>query len=140
MRELSKHYSAVAAVREVSFDVAAGEIFGLARAPTAPTKPPRARASSGCGTPTASSTRLGRIDALAHLELVKRLMGAQPQAATLQDRPRRGGRSSSSPRYAAILCRPMTCWSASRFPPRAAADSDAATMHQRRFYDHITIP
>jgi len=85
VRELSKRYGAVEAIRGVSFDVAAGEIFGLL-GPNGAGKTTTLECILGLRRPDTGTVTIGGIDALAHPEEARGLTGAQLQAAALQDK------------------------------------------------------
>jgi ABC-2 type transport system ATP-binding protein len=85
VRNLAKRYGAVEAVRGISFEVGAGEIFGLL-GPNGAGKTTALECILGLRRPDAGSIAIGGVDALAHPEEAKRALGAQLQAATLQDK------------------------------------------------------
>jgi ABC-2 type transport system ATP-binding protein len=85
VRELTKRYGAVEAVRGVSFDVARGEIFGLL-GPNGAGKTTTLECILGLRHPDAGAITIDGIDAVAHPEQAKQRVGAQLQAATLQDK------------------------------------------------------
>ena len=85
VRELTKRYGAVEAVRDVSFAVAPGEIFGLLGLNGAG-KTTTLECLLGLRRPDAGAIRLGGIDALAQPALARQHVGAQLQFAALQDK------------------------------------------------------
>ncbi len=85
VREVTKRYGSLDAVREVSFNVVAGEIFGLL-GPNGAGKTTLLECILGLRRPDSGSITIGGIDALAHPEQAKRLLGAQIQCASLQDK------------------------------------------------------
>jgi len=85
VRGLAKRYGAVEALRDVSFDVAPGEIFGLL-GPNGAGKTTALECLLGLRRADAGSIMLGGIDALAEPERAKELVGAQLQEAALQDK------------------------------------------------------
>jgi ABC-2 type transport system ATP-binding protein len=85
VRMLTKRYGPVAAVRNVSFDVAAGEIFGLL-GPNGAGKTTAIECILGLRSPDSGSITIEGIDALAHPGLARRRVGAQIQSAALQDK------------------------------------------------------
>jgi ABC-2 type transport system ATP-binding protein len=85
VRELTKRYGAVEAVCGVSFDVARGEIFGLL-GPNGAGKTTTLECILGLRRPDAGMITIDGIDAAAHPEQAKQRVGAQLQAATLQDK------------------------------------------------------
>ncbi|MFA5057298.1 MAG: ABC transporter ATP-binding protein [Opitutaceae bacterium] len=85
VRDLTKRYGLVAAVGGISFDVAAGEIFGLL-GPNGAGKTTTLECILGLRRPDSGTITLGGIDALAQPEQAKVLVGAQLQSATLQDK------------------------------------------------------
>jgi ABC-2 type transport system ATP-binding protein len=91
VRELTKRYGAVAAVRDISFEVAAGEIFGLL-GPNGAGKTTTLECILGLRRPDAGAIAIDGIDALAQPERAKQRVGAQLQAATLQRTRSRPGR------------------------------------------------
>ena len=82
---LSKRYGSVEAVRNVSFEVARGEIFGLL-GPNGAGKTTTLECILGLRRPDAGMISIGELDALAEPEKAKRLVGAQIQGAELQDK------------------------------------------------------
>ena len=82
---MTKHYGALEAVRDVSFSVAAGEIFGLL-GPNGAGKSTTIECILGLRQPDAGAITIGGIDAISHPEQAKERVGAQLQAATLQDK------------------------------------------------------
>ena len=85
VRDLSKRYDAVEAVRGISFDVAAGEIFGLLGRNGAG-KTTTLECLLGLRRADAGAIAIAGIDTLAEPQRAKQLVGAQLQAATLQDK------------------------------------------------------
>lgn len=85
VRELTKRYGAVEAVGGLSFEVAAGEIFGLL-GPNGAGKTTTLECILGLIRPDAGEIQIGEIDALAHPEAAKQVLGAQLQSASLQDK------------------------------------------------------
>ncbi|ACB76850.1 ABC transporter ATP-binding protein [Opitutus terrae] len=85
IRDLTKHYGRLAALRGISFDVAAGEIFGLL-GPNGAGKTTTLECLLGLRRADAGALHVGGIDALAQPEDVRQIVGAQLQAATLQDK------------------------------------------------------
>ena len=82
---LSKRYGATAAVCDVSFEIGAGQIFGLLGANGAG-KTTTLECILGLRQPDSGSIHLNGLDLRTHAAQAKRLVGAQLQAATLQDR------------------------------------------------------
>jgi len=85
VRDLTKRYGSVEAVRGVSFEVAPGEIFGLL-GPNGAGKTTTIECVLGLRQPDSGSIHLGEIDALAHPTRSRQLVGAQLQTAALQDK------------------------------------------------------
>jgi ABC-2 type transport system ATP-binding protein len=85
VRDLRKSYGPVAAVSGVSLDVATGEIFGLL-GPNGAGKTTTLECILGLRLPDGGAIRIDGIDAIAHPEKVKQLIGAQLQATALQDK------------------------------------------------------
>jgi ABC-2 type transport system ATP-binding protein len=85
VRELFKRYDKVEAVRGISLDVAAGEIFGLL-GPNGAGKTTTIECILGLRTPDSGSIAIDGIDALAQPERIKQIIGAQLQATALQDK------------------------------------------------------
>jgi ABC-2 type transport system ATP-binding protein len=85
VRELTKCYGPVTAVRELSFEVAAGEIFGLL-GPNGAGKTTTLECILGLRDPDAGTITIGGIDAMLDREQVMESVGAQLQAESLQDR------------------------------------------------------
>jgi ABC-2 type transport system ATP-binding protein len=85
VRNLTKRYGPVEAVRGVSFEVAPGEIFGLL-GPNGAGKTTTIECLLGLRQPDAGSIDLGGVDALAHPIRARQLVGAQLQSAALQDK------------------------------------------------------
>jgi ABC-2 type transport system ATP-binding protein len=90
IRDLAKRYGTVEALRGASFEVNAGEIFGLL-GPNGAGKTTALECLLGLRRPDAGAIRIGDVDARESPQEAKRLVGAQIQGATLQDRitPRR---------------------------------------------------
>jgi ABC-2 type transport system ATP-binding protein len=82
---LWKRYGATAAVSGVSFEVTAGQIFGLLGANGAG-KTTTLECILGLRQPDGGSIQINGLDIRIHAAQAKRLVGAQLQAATLQDR------------------------------------------------------
>jgi ABC-2 type transport system ATP-binding protein len=82
---LSKRYGPVAALRSVSFDVAAGEIFGLL-GPNGAGKTTAIECILGLRRPDSGSIAIEGIDALADRDRARERVGAQIQSAALQDK------------------------------------------------------
>jgi ABC-2 type transport system ATP-binding protein len=85
VRDLCKSYGAVAAVSGVSLDVATGEIFGLL-GPNGAGKTTTLECILGLRLPDGGAITIDGIDAIAHPEKVKQLIGTQLQATALQDK------------------------------------------------------
>src|SRR5271167_1443216 len=85
VRDLTKRYGAVEAVRGVSFDVAVGEIFGLL-GPNGAGKTSILECLLGLRRPDSGSVAICGVDALAHPEKARERVGAQIQLASLQDK------------------------------------------------------
>ena len=85
VRELTKRYGAVEAVRGVSFEVAAGEIFGLL-GPNGAGKTTTLECILGLRRPDAGSVAIDGVDTGTQPERARQKVGAQLQAATLQDK------------------------------------------------------
>ena len=81
---LCKRYGATAAVRGVSFDVGAGEIFGLV-GPNGAGKTTTLECLLGLREPDGGVVRVNGVDLRKNAARAKLLVGAQLQAATLQD-------------------------------------------------------
>jgi ABC-2 type transport system ATP-binding protein len=90
VRDLSKSYDSVAAVRGVTFEACPGEIFGLL-GPNGAGKTTTLECILGLRSPDSGSISIGGIDALARPREAREVCGAQIQGATLQDKitPRR---------------------------------------------------
>jgi ABC-2 type transport system ATP-binding protein len=90
IRDLAKRYGDVEGLRGASFEVNAGEIFGLL-GPNGAGKTTALECLLGLRRPDSGSILIGDIDAREKPHEAKRLVGAQIQGATLQDRitPRR---------------------------------------------------
>lgn len=82
---LWKRYGATEAVCGVSFEVGAGQIFGLL-GPNGAGKTTTLECILGLHQPDSGSIQINGLDLRTHAPQVKRLVGAQLQAATLQDR------------------------------------------------------
>src|SRR5450631_2245890 len=82
---LSKRYGATEAVCDVSFEVGAGQIFGLLGANGAG-KTTTLECILGLRQPDRGSIQIHGLDLRTHADQARRLVGAQLQAATLQDR------------------------------------------------------
>ena len=85
VRDLTKHYGPVVAVRAAGFDVAPGEIFGLLGVNGAG-KTTIIECLLGLRQPDAGTITLDGIDARTHPREARRRVGAQLQSAALQDR------------------------------------------------------
>ena len=85
VRELTKRYGTLEAVRGVSFAVAAGEIFGLL-GPNGAGKTTIIESILGLRQPDSGSIFLHGVDALANPVQTRRAVGAQLQFAALQDK------------------------------------------------------
>jgi ABC-2 type transport system ATP-binding protein len=85
VRDLQKSYAGVPVVSRVSLDVSPGEIFGLL-GPNGAGKTTTIECILGLRTPDSGSITIDGIDALAHPEQVKRIIGAQLQSTALQDK------------------------------------------------------
>jgi ABC-2 type transport system ATP-binding protein len=83
--DLHKSYGPVAAVRGVTLEADAGEIFGLL-GPNGAGKTTTIECILGLRLPDSGSIRISGIDALKHPEQIKLLIGAQLQATALQDK------------------------------------------------------
>ena len=85
VRDLTKRYDQVEAIRGVTFAVAAGEIFGLL-GPNGSGKTTTLECILGLRRPDAGAITLDGVDAIAQPERARRRVGAQLQAAALQDK------------------------------------------------------
>ena len=85
VRDLKKRYGDYEAVRGVSFDIAEGQILGLL-GPNGAGKTSALECVIGLRRPDSGSITLCGVDAVAHPEKVKQLLGAQLQATALQDK------------------------------------------------------
>jgi ABC-2 type transport system ATP-binding protein len=85
VRDLVKRYGAVEAAAGVSFEVGAGEVFGLLGKNGAG-KTTTLECILGLRRPDSGTILVGGIDAVAHPDQVKLLIGAQLQATALQDK------------------------------------------------------
>jgi ABC-2 type transport system ATP-binding protein len=85
VRDLTKRYGAVEAVRGVSFDVAEGEIFGLL-GPNGAGKTSILECLLGLRRPDSGTLEIGGVDAVGQPALAKERVGAQIQLAALQDK------------------------------------------------------
>jgi ABC-2 type transport system ATP-binding protein len=85
VRELTKYYGPIMAVRDLSFDVAAGEIFGLL-GPTGSGKTTTLECILGLRYPDAGTITIGGIDAVWDREQAMASVGAQLQAESLEGR------------------------------------------------------
>lgn len=81
---LTKRYGTVEALRGVSFEIAAGEIFGLLGQNGAG-KTTTLECILGLRGPDSGQVFLGELDALVQPEAAKQLLGAQIQSTALQD-------------------------------------------------------
>jgi ABC-2 type transport system ATP-binding protein len=95
VRDLAKRYGTVEALRGISFEVATGEIFGLL-GPNGAGKTTAIECLLGLREPDSGAVSIDGIDALADPERAKERVGAQLQAAALQDK--------ITPRQALGLC------------------------------------
>jgi ABC-2 type transport system ATP-binding protein len=85
VQNLQKRYAAVEAVRDVSFEVPEGQIFGLL-GPNGAGKTTTIECVIGLRQPDGGSIHVCGIDALAQPDEVKQKLGAQLQATALQDK------------------------------------------------------
>jgi ABC-2 type transport system ATP-binding protein len=83
--DLWKRYGVTEAVRGVSFEVGPGQIFGLL-GPNGAGKTTTLECILGLRQPDDGSIRIDGLDIRTHTTQAKRLVGAQLQAATLQDK------------------------------------------------------
>ena len=83
--DLWKRYGATEAVRGVSFEVGVGQVFGLL-GPNGAGKTTTLECILGLRQPDGGSIRIDGLDIRTHATQAKRLVGAQLQAATLQDK------------------------------------------------------
>ncbi|MEO8597632.1 MAG: ABC transporter ATP-binding protein [Candidatus Solibacter sp.] len=83
--DLSKRYGSTEAVCGVSFEIGAGQIFGLL-GPNGAGKSTTLECVLGLRQPDRGSIRIAGLDVQRHALQVKLLVGAQLQAATLQDK------------------------------------------------------
>jgi ABC-2 type transport system ATP-binding protein len=82
---LTKRYGTVEALRKVSFDVAAGEIFGLL-GPNGAGKTTTIECILGLRRPDTGTVSIDGIDALSYPEQARQRTGAHVQSASLQDK------------------------------------------------------
>jgi ABC-2 type transport system ATP-binding protein len=82
---LSKRYGSVEALRKVSFDVAAGEIFGLL-GPNGAGKTTTIECLLALRRPDTGTVTIDGIDALSYPEKARQRTGAHIQSAALQDK------------------------------------------------------
>ncbi len=82
---LSKRYGQIEAIRGVSFEVAAGEVFGLL-GPNGAGKTTTMECVLGLRQADGGSVAIDGIDAVANPNRVKHRIGAQLQATALQDK------------------------------------------------------
>mgnify|MGYP001015530511 FL=1 len=82
VENLSKNFGERAAVREISFDVAEGEVFGLL-GPNGAGKTTAISMLTGVLEPTAGTARIGGFDILKDPLEVKKLIGLVPQGLAL---------------------------------------------------------
>src|ERR1022692_1562030 len=82
---LSKRYGVTEAVSGVSFEVGVGQIFGLL-GPNGAGKTTTLECVLGLRQPDAGSIHINGLDVQTHPTQAKLLVGAQLQAATLQDK------------------------------------------------------
>jgi ABC-2 type transport system ATP-binding protein len=85
LRDLRKSYGAHSALAGVTFQVAAGEIFGLL-GPNGAGKTTAIECILGLRNPDSGSIAIAGIDAIACPEQIKQIVGAQLQATALQDK------------------------------------------------------
>src|SRR5277367_6338751 len=85
VRELTKRYGSLEAVRGVSFEVAPGEIFGIL-GPNGAGKTSILECLLGLRRPDSGSIEIAGVDALALPGLARERVGAQVQLASLQDK------------------------------------------------------
>src|SRR5690349_4644893 len=87
VRGLGKRYSSVEALRGVSFDVGAGEIFGII-GPNGAGKTTALECILGLREPDAGSVEISGVDVLAPgaQQRVRAFVGAQLQPSALQDK------------------------------------------------------
>jgi len=85
VRGLAKRYGPVEAVRGVSFDVAEGEVVGLL-GPNGAGKTTVLECVLGLRRPDSGAIEIGGVDAIGRPELARERVGAQIQAASLQDK------------------------------------------------------
>src|SRR5690348_11156913 len=85
VRDLHKRYGDIDAVRGVTFDVAAGEIFGIL-GPNGAGKTTTIECLLGLRHPDAGSITIAGIDALRDARRVKQIVGAQLQSTALQEK------------------------------------------------------
>ncbi|MEO6994279.1 MAG: ABC transporter ATP-binding protein [Lacunisphaera sp.] len=85
VRDLTKRYGVVEAVRGVSFAIAPGEIYGLV-GPNGAGKTSIIETILGLRPPDSGAVTLNGVDALAHPTRTRREIGAQLQFAALQDK------------------------------------------------------
>lgn len=85
VRHLRKHYGGVEAVRDVGFDVEAGEIFGLL-GPNGAGKTTTVECLLGLREPDEGAVEICGIDARRHPRAVKQKIGAALQSVALQDK------------------------------------------------------
>jgi ABC-2 type transport system ATP-binding protein len=82
VENLSKKYAEFAAVREVSFEIPQGEIFGLL-GPNGAGKSTTISILTGLFTPTSGTARIAGLDIVTQASQVKRLIGVVPQDIAL---------------------------------------------------------
>src|SRR6516165_231371 len=82
---LRKRYGAIEAVRGISFEIAPGQIFGLL-GPNGAGKTTTLECILGLRQPDEGFVRICGVDLRTHAIQAKRLLGAQLQAAALQDK------------------------------------------------------
>jgi len=80
--QLSKNYGEFSAVREISFDIAQGEVFGLL-GPNGAGKSTTISMLTGLYPPTAGSIRIAGLDVVGDAQQVKRIIGVVPQDIAL---------------------------------------------------------
>lgn len=84
VRDLTRRYGEVHALRGISFDAAPGEVFGLL-GPNGAGKTTALECLLGLRRPDSGTVEIAGVDAFRHPEITKPMTGALIQAATLQD-------------------------------------------------------
>jgi ABC-2 type transport system ATP-binding protein len=82
LENLTKQFGAIVAVKNLSFDIAEGEIFGLI-GPDGAGKTTTLRVISTAMLPTSGSVRVNTLDVVRDAEAVKKLIGYMPQRFAL---------------------------------------------------------